>query len=103
MEKYSHLKLQEDDQDGTSSQLKRNRIVALHKMEFDFEKSHLPPVPEKESGLLSKCFSYNSMAQARDLGQYPFFREIEETEGCRVVINGKKVITVCTNNYLGLG
>ena len=40
--------------------------------------------------------------QARDLGIYPFFREIEDTEGCRVVIDGKKIITVCTNNYLGL-
>jgi len=102
MEKYFHLKIQDEDQNGTPSQLKRNRVVALHKKEFDFESSHLLPAPEKRSGLLSKCFSYNSMANARDRGNYPFFREIEETEGCRVVINGKKVITVCTNNYLGL-
>jgi len=102
MEKYFHLKRQDEDKNGTPPQLKRNKVVALHKKEFGLSQAHLPPTPEKESGLLSKCFSYHSMAQARDLGNYPFFREIEETEGCRVVINGKKVITICTNNYLGL-
>ncbi len=102
MEKYSHLKIQDEDENGLPPHLKRNKIVALLKKEFDFENSHLRFTPEKGSGLLSKCFSYNAPNQAKDLGIYPFFREIEETEDSKVVINGRKIITVSTNNYLGL-
>lgn len=102
MEKYFHLKIQDEDQNGTPPHFKRNKIVSLLKKEFDFENSHLRFVPDKGNGLLSKCFSYNAPDQAKDLGIYPFFREIEGTEGARVVINGKDIIAVSTNNYLGL-
>jgi len=102
MEKNFSLSIQDEDQDQSSPELKRSKIVALPNKDFDFWNSGLPLTPEKKNGLLSKCYSYTAMAQARDLGVYPFFREIEATEGCRVVINGKKIITVCTNNYLGL-
>jgi len=108
MEKYFHRSIQDEDQDQSSSNLERSKIVALPNKDFDLRNSGLPLTPEKKNGLLSKCFNYTtcfsntSIAQARDRGMYPFFREIEAMEGCRVVINGKKIITVCTNNYLGL-
>jgi 8-amino-7-oxononanoate synthase len=106
MENFSHHQI--EDQNESSSNLKRDKIVVLPQKEFDIGNSDPLFTPEKKNGLLSKCFSYTScfantsMDQARDLGIYPFFREIEDTEGCRVVIDGKKIITVCTNNYLGL-
>ncbi len=102
MKKKFQFKIQDEDQKGVASHLKRNKIVAQLKKEFNFENSHLRFAPEKGSGLLSKCFSYNAPDQAKDLGIYPFFREIEDTDGCRVVVNGKKIISVSTNNYLGL-
>lgn len=102
MEKYFNLNIQDEDQNDTPPHLKRNKIVALLKKQFDFENSHLRLSPEKGDGLLSKCFNYNAPDQAKDLGIYPFFREIQETDGTRVTINGKQVITVSTNNYLGL-
>jgi 8-amino-7-oxononanoate synthase len=102
MEKKLHLKIQDEDQNGAPPHLKRNKIVALLKKEFDFKNSHLRLSPENGSGLLAKCFNYNAPNEAKDLGIYPFFREIEEMDGARVVINGKSVISVSTNNYLGL-
>ncbi|KMP11929.1 2-amino-3-ketobutyrate CoA ligase [Candidatus Nitromaritima sp. SCGC AAA799-A02] len=51
---------------------------------------------------MSKCFNYHAPDQARDLGIYPYFREIEETGSSHVVIDGKRVVTISSNNYLGL-
>lgn len=39
---------------------------------------------------------------AREAGIYPYFRAIEQSEGTRVVINGKETIMIGSNNYLGL-
>jgi 7-keto-8-aminopelargonate synthetase-like enzyme len=35
-------------------------------------------------------------------GHYPYYRVIEETEGTEVVVDGKRLIMGCSNNYLGL-
>jgi 8-amino-7-oxononanoate synthase len=108
MEKFLQHKIEDEPQDKSPSDLQRNNVVPLSGKEFDNGNSILPLTPEKKTGLLSKCDSYTtcfsntSIAQAREHGMYPFFREIEDMEGCRVVIDGKKIITVCTNNYLGL-
>ncbi len=40
--------------------------------------------------------------QAIKMGVYPFFLPLEETEGTEVVINGRKLIMLGSNNYLGL-
>ncbi|MFN3699263.1 MAG: aminotransferase class I/II-fold pyridoxal phosphate-dependent enzyme, partial [Dictyoglomus sp.] len=39
---------------------------------------------------------------AIEQGIYPFFLPLEETEGTEVVINGKRLIMLGSNNYLGL-
>ena len=83
-----------------SSHLKKNKIVSLLKEKFDFENSHLRPPSSKEKGILAKCFGYFAPEQAKELGIYPYFREVQEIDGCHVVIDGKKAISVATNNYL---
>jgi len=91
-----------ENEDINPAHLKRNKIVSLLKEKFDFENSHLKPPTSKENGILAKCFGYLAPDQAKELGIYPYFREIEEIEGSKVVINGKEAISVSTNNYLGL-
>ncbi|MBM15588.1 MAG: 8-amino-7-oxononanoate synthase [Nitrospina sp.] len=91
-----------ENEDINPAHLKRNKIVSLLKEKFDFENSHLRPPSSKENGILAKCFGYLAPDQAKELGIYPYFREIEEIEGSKVVINGKEAISVSTNNYLGL-
>jgi len=39
---------------------------------------------------------------AIDQGIYPFFLPLEETEGTEVIINGRRLIMLGSNNYLGL-
>ncbi|MFQ5450622.1 MAG: aminotransferase class I/II-fold pyridoxal phosphate-dependent enzyme [Nitrospinaceae bacterium] len=100
--KYFKLQFQDKNHSDLPPHLKRNKIISLLKEKFDFESSHLRFSTDKEKDILSKCFNYDAPEQAKELGIYPFFREIEEMEGSRVVIDGKTAITISTNNYLGL-
>jgi len=82
--------------------IKREKIISLLKKKFDFENAHLRVPANRGSGILAKCLTYDAPNQAKDLGIYPFFREIQGTEGAKVSIDNKDVISVSTNNYLGL-
>ena len=91
-----------ESDDGEPSHLKKSKITSLLKKKFDFENTHLHPPNSKDKGILAKCFGYFAPEQAKELGIYPYFRAIEEIDGCHVVIDGKPAISVSTNNYLGL-
>jgi 8-amino-7-oxononanoate synthase len=77
------------------------KIVQI-KEQFDFESGHLRTSTESDKGIFSKCSNYQAPAQAKSLGIYPYFREIEETGSSHVVIDGRDVVTISSNNYLGL-
>lgn len=38
----------------------------------------------------------------REMGIYPYFRPLSETEGTEVVVDGKRLVMIGSNNYLGL-
>jgi len=86
----------------TSHDSEANKKIVQIKEKFDFESGHLKTSLKGDENILSKCFNYQAPTQARDLGIYPYFREIEETGSSHVVIGGKKVLTISSNNYLGL-
>jgi 8-amino-7-oxononanoate synthase len=52
--------------------------------------------------IFDKCFRYKRAEEAQEMGTYPYFTPIQEVKGNRVVINGKEMIMVGSNNYLGL-
>jgi 8-amino-7-oxononanoate synthase len=52
--------------------------------------------------VLEKCKSFVTADTARTMGIYPFFRPIESNGGPEVVIGGRKVVMLGSNNYLGL-
>ena len=52
--------------------------------------------------LFDKCRAFTRAAEARAAGYYPYFIPLEDTEGTEVVIQGKRMIMIGSNNYLGL-
>jgi 8-amino-7-oxononanoate synthase len=52
--------------------------------------------------VFKKCFEFTRVDDMKDLGLYPYFTEIEKVEGNHVWVNGKKILMVGSNNYLGL-
>jgi len=52
--------------------------------------------------LFNKCYNFTRAKEAIEAGIYPYFRPIESGADTQVVINGKPVIMIGSNNYLGL-
>jgi len=100
--KYSQLTFDDPSHKNTPPHLRRNQIISKLKESFDFENAHLRSSSNEGQGVLSKCHGYEAPDQAKDLGIYPYFREIEAMNGAHVTIEGRDVITVSSNNYLGL-
>jgi 8-amino-7-oxononanoate synthase len=52
--------------------------------------------------LFEKCYSFTRAEEAMAMDMYPYFTPIEEVKGNRVKVDGKEMIMVGSNNYLGL-
>ncbi len=52
--------------------------------------------------LFDKVRDFKSAAQVRALGLYPYFRTISSAQDTEVIIEGKKVLMLGSNSYLGL-
>jgi len=52
--------------------------------------------------LFDKCYNFTRAEEAQEMGIYPYFTPIQQVKGNKVKINGKDVIMVGSNNYLGL-
>jgi 8-amino-7-oxononanoate synthase len=65
------------------------------------------PVRDKARGastlpLLDKVREFTNAAQVRALGLYPYFRTISSAQDTEVLIEGKRVLMLGSNSYLGL-
>jgi 8-amino-7-oxononanoate synthase len=52
--------------------------------------------------LLDKARNFKTAAQLRDIGLYPYFRTISSGQDTEVLIEGKRVLMLGSNSYLGL-
>ncbi|OQX91796.1 MAG: 8-amino-7-oxononanoate synthase [candidate division Zixibacteria bacterium 4484_95] len=52
--------------------------------------------------LFNKCYNFTTARDVQKSGYYPYFREISSAPGTEVIVDGKKVIMIGSNNYLGL-
>jgi 8-amino-7-oxononanoate synthase len=52
--------------------------------------------------LFDKCYSFTRDMEAIAMGVYPFFRAIQRLDGPHVTVDGRDMIMVGSNNYLGL-
>jgi len=56
----------------------------------------------KKSDLFDKCVNFTAAHEVRAKGLYPYFNPISSEPGDEVIIGGRKLIMVGSNNYLGL-
>jgi len=52
--------------------------------------------------IFDKCYDFTRAEEAMAMGIYPYFTQIQEVYGNKVRVNGKEMIMVGSNNYLGL-
>jgi len=52
--------------------------------------------------IFEKCFRFTTAYELQKIGMYPYFRIIESAQGPEVIMNGRKMIMIGSNNYLGL-
>ena len=52
--------------------------------------------------LFRKCREFEQADQAREAGYYPYFTPIESKQDTEVTLDGKRLIMIGSNNYLGL-
>lgn len=57
---------------------------------------------DMKKDVFEKCFKFTIAYELQKIGVYPYFRVIESAQGPEVIINGKKMIMIGSNNYLGL-
>ncbi len=59
-------------------------------------------VMTETADIFEKCFKFTAAKELQHSGFYPFFRIIESAQDPEVILNGRKMIMVGSNNYLGL-
>ena len=52
--------------------------------------------------IFDKAYKFTAAREMQALGLYPYFLPLQDTEGTEVVIDGRKVLMIGSNNYLGL-
>ncbi len=52
--------------------------------------------------VFQKCLDYTQAGEVRAAGLYPYFIPLADTEGTEVVIEGRRLVMIGSNNYLGL-
>jgi len=52
--------------------------------------------------IFEKAHEYMDARMAKAAGLYPYFLPLEDTEGTEVVIDGRRILMIGSNNYLGL-
>ncbi|UCC41690.1 MAG: aminotransferase class I/II-fold pyridoxal phosphate-dependent enzyme [Candidatus Aminicenantes bacterium] len=52
--------------------------------------------------IFDKCYNFTRAEEVQELGMYPYFTPIQEVVGNKVKVDGREMIMVGSNNYLGL-
>ncbi len=57
---------------------------------------------KKSTDIFDKCSKFTKAKELMSAGMYPFFRVIESAQDPEVILSGRRMIMVGSNNYLGL-
>src|SRR4030067_560156 len=57
---------------------------------------------KKGADIFDKCSRFTAAREAMEAGIYPYFRVIESAQDPEVIVEGRRVVMIGSNNYLGL-
>ncbi len=57
---------------------------------------------KKAADIFDKCLRFDKAKELMSQGLYPYFRVIESAQEPEIIINGRRMIMIGSNNYLGL-
>lgn len=57
---------------------------------------------EETVDLFDKCYAFTRAEEHQQSGTYPYFTPVQEVKGNKVRVDGKEMVMVGSNNYLGL-
>ena len=52
--------------------------------------------------IFKKCYEFQEAEKARQLGYYPYFHPVSSAEDTEIIVDGKPLVMLGSNNYLGL-
>ncbi len=52
--------------------------------------------------LFTKCERFDTVKKAKEAGIYPYFHQLNSKQGPKVVMEGRDIVMIGSNNYLGL-
>lgn len=52
--------------------------------------------------IFNKAYNFTQAKEAMEMGIYPYFRALSDSEGTTAIFEGKEVVMIGSNNYLGL-
>lgn len=55
-----------------------------------------------QPSIFDKCYAFTDAEEVRATGLYPFFKPISHSQGSKVVVHGRELLMLGSNNYLGL-
>jgi 8-amino-7-oxononanoate synthase len=76
--------------------------MAINKNEESGVMSQKSKDKKQMTDIFEKCFKFNAAKELQKAGVYPFFRMIESAQDPEVIMNGRRMIMIGSNNYLGL-
>ncbi|MDI6889900.1 MAG: pyridoxal phosphate-dependent aminotransferase family protein [Thermodesulfovibrionales bacterium] len=57
---------------------------------------------KRSADIFDKCFRFDKAKALMSQGLYPYFRVIESAQEPEIIMNGRRMIMIGSNNYLGL-
>ena len=91
----------EGDLAGQSGQRSAPRSTAAREINHRTVRIKVGGTPQTTI-LLEKARAFKTAAQLREAGLYPYFRTISSAQDTQVIIEGKQVLMLGSNSYLGL-
>ncbi|MBN1621643.1 MAG: aminotransferase class I/II-fold pyridoxal phosphate-dependent enzyme [Endomicrobiales bacterium] len=55
-----------------------------------------------QQDLFTKCVKFTTAREVMAAGVYPYFHKSQSEQGPETIVEGKKRVVICSNNYLGL-